>query len=232
MRHFIFIILAGTIFSLAVNAQELKRTEPDLSDYIPLLNAAGYEVFTFDLSSLKDETYNIEFIIREYSKGALVKDPSEDGPRFYINNRRMLSDFPEETQKEILSSKGPFYDLDKGILTLAEKLSIGFTPSADSLKRVTITLENMAALGQLLSLKPLTVPQYEGKYLYEYRPFKVGALQLGDFTPLVLVGSFWYDEEAQLVRFCGENELAADLSSEMLSLIPHYYVIGMRVTKK
>ena len=72
MKHFIFVLLTGIIFCFQANAQEVKRTEPDISDYIPLLNAAGYDVYTFDISSLKDETYNIELIVREYVDGAMV----------------------------------------------------------------------------------------------------------------------------------------------------------------
>jgi len=230
MKRFFFILLTGALFSLHVNAQELKRTQPDISDYIPLLNAAGYEVFTFDLSSLKDDTYNIEFVIREYVDGVLVSGSPENDFRYFTRNRRMLSDFPEEVQKEIISD-GHVYDLDKGILSLGKKLSIGFTPSVDSLKSVSIRLENMAELRQLLPLKPLTVSPFEGQYSYGSRPFKVGAIELGEFTPLVLVGSYWYDEEAQVVRFCGEDEIAADLSTKMLSKIPHYYLLGITVTK-
>ena len=230
MKRFFFILLTGAIFSLHVNAQELKRTQPDISDYIPLLNAAGYEVFTFDLSSLKDDTYNIEFVIREYVDGVLVSGSPENDFRYYTRNRRMLSDFPEEVQKEIISD-GHVYDLDKGILSLGKKLSIGFTPSADSLKNVSILLENMAELRRALPMKPLTVSPFEGQYSYGSRPFSVGAIELGEFTPLVMFGSYWYDEEAQVVRFCGEDEIAADFSTKMLSKIPHYYVLGITVTK-
>jgi hypothetical protein len=230
MKRFIFLILTGTILGLHVHAQELKRTQPDFSDYIPLLNAAGYEVFTFDLSSLKDDTYNIEFVIREYADGVLVSGSPENDFRYFTRNRRMLSDFPEEVQKEIIS-EGHVYDLEKGILALGEKLSIGFTPSADSLKNVSILLENMAELRRALPLKPLTVSPFEGQYSYGTRPFEVGAIELGEFTPLVMFGSYWYDDEAQVVRFCGEDEIAADLSTKMLSKIPHYYVLGITVTK-
>ena len=231
MKHFIFIILTGTFFCFNASAQEIKRTEPDLSDYIPLLNAAGYEVFTFDIASLKDETYNIQFTIREYTEGTLVYDSSKSDFVFSITNREMISGFPEESQKKILS-EGLAYDLAKGIYTLGEKISIGFTPSADSLKTVTMSIENMGSLKRPLPLKPLNVSKWKDKFMYGYRPFKVSDIQLGCFTPLLMVGSFWYDNKFDIVRFCGERELSADLSSEMLSMIPHYYVIGIIVTKK
>ena len=232
MKHSIFVILSGIIFSFSVHAQEVKRTEPDLSDYIPLLNAAGYEVFTFDISSLRDETYNIELIVQEYVNGSLVENAPTVGPlRFFLRNRRMLSDFPEEYHQEIIA-EGPIYDLEKGICTLGEKVSVGFSPSADSLKIATMMVENIGALKKSLSLKPLEVSPGKSEYMYDYRPFKVGKIQLGDFIPLVMLGSYWYDDEDQVFRCCGESELEPDLSSKMLSLIPHYYVLGMSVTKR
>ena len=225
-------MLTGILLCFQTNAQELKRTEPDLSDYIPLLNAAGYEVFTFDISSMNEETYNIEFIIREYTEGTLVEDPSDgERPRFFLRNRRMLSDFPKEYWDEIIA-QGPIYDLDKGICTLGEKISIGFSPSADSLKTVTMMVENIGALKKSLALKPQTVSPGKEEYMYDYFPFKVDKIQLGEFIPLVMLGSYWFDEEAGFFRFCGEDELEADLSSKILSLVPHYYVFGMSVTKR
>ena len=68
--------------------------------------------------------------------------------------------------------------------------------------------------------------------MYDYFPFKVDKIQLGEFIPLVMLGSYWFDEEAGFFRFCGEDELEADLSSKILSLVPHYYVFGMSVTKR
>ena len=56
----------------------------------------------------------------------------------------MLSDFPEEYWDEILA-EGPIYDRDKGILTLSEKISVGFAPAADSLKTMNMLLENIAS---------------------------------------------------------------------------------------
>lgn len=225
-------MLTGALLCFHANAQELKRTEPDLSDYIPLLNAAGYEVFTFDISSMNEETYNIEFIIREYAGGTLVEDPSNDElPRFFLRNRRMLSDFPEEYWNEIIA-QGPIYDLDKGILTLGEKITIGFSPLADSLKTVTMMVENIGALKKPLALKSQTVSPGKEEYMYDYFPFKVDKIQLGEFIPLVMLGSYWFDEEAGYFRFCGEDELEADLSSKILSKVPHYYVFGMSVTKR
>ena len=96
---------------------------------------------------------------------------------------------------------------------------------------MNMLLENIAALKRLLPLKSQTNSLGKEEYMYDYRPFKVGALQLGEFTPLVALGSYWYDERYDLYRFCGEGELDPDLSVGMLVSSPHYYVLGIIVTK-
>ena len=93
-------------------------------------------------------------------------------------------------------------------------------------------VENIGALKKSLALKPQTVSPGKEEYMYDYFPFKVDKIQLGEFIPLVMLGSYWFDEEAGFFRFCGEDELEADLSSKILSLVPHYYVFGMSVTKR
>lgn len=42
----------------------------------------------------------------------------------------------------------------------------------------------------------------------------------------------WFDAEHNLFRFCGENEIAPDLSGEIVGNIPHFYVIGIEFTPK
>ena len=190
MKRPLIAILTGLLLCMNVSAQELKKATADFSDYISLLKKSGYEIYSFDISSLKDETYLISFMVKEYSNGELVKDKNKGGA-FLISNRDMIEDFPEESQKRILS-EGTAYDTEKGIYA----------------------------------------PGYEGRYMYDIRPFQLGNIQIGGFTPLLLFGSYWYDEQKQVVRFCGENAFSPDMASPTLKLIPHYYVIGVYVMKK
>ena len=48
----------------------------------------------------------------------------------------------------------------------------------------------------------------------------------------MLVGSFWWDPEFEVFRFCGDNVIEPDLSSGIIKNTPHYYVIGMVATKQ
>ena len=76
-RSKILIIITASALLLAgtpAKAQDIKSMEPEMSDYIALLNAAGYEVFNFDISSLKYDTYSIQFIIQEFVDGKMISD--------------------------------------------------------------------------------------------------------------------------------------------------------------
>lgn len=51
----------------SVSAQSLKKQEAIMEDYLPLLNATGYKVYTFDISEFKDDSYLIHFKVKEYT---------------------------------------------------------------------------------------------------------------------------------------------------------------------
>ena len=69
MKRPLIAILTGLLLCMNVNAQELKKATTDFSDYISLLKKSGYDIYSFDISSLKEETYLISFMVKEYSNG-------------------------------------------------------------------------------------------------------------------------------------------------------------------
>ena len=188
-------LLAGVFICASVSAQELKRVEHKT----PLLKTEGEEVFSFEVTSLKEDTYKILFEVKESGK--------ED------RAGRVVSSV-ESMKRNKLS-----------------EITIGFPPTADSLKTVTFFVDNAEIATQSLALKPLEGPRQRFTYYYNLRPFKVGTFRLGVFTPLVLAGSFWFDGRAGVYRFCSEREFPADMSSASLKYIPHYYVIGITIYK-
>jgi len=200
-------------------------------DFISLLEASGYEAFPFDITSLSDGQYYITFNIKEYKDGNKVHDDILGGYNTYTN-MRLLSDFPNESQENLKTEK--MDDPERGIFRMAKKLMIGFTPSVnDTIRPVMLEVENMASRNVQLLMHPQYVnnDSVNGKKLYMYltRPFKTGEFAIGKFIPLVLFGSAWYDEDWNIHRFCGENEIDPDMSSEILQFIPHYYVIGIEI---
>ena len=197
--RYIYLLLAGLLACANVGAQELKRMEPELSDYLPLLKRAGYEAFSFDITSLKGESYDILFTTKEYEKGEFKRDVP---PSILFPSERI-----------------PSYD----------KLTIGFSPAVDSLRMVTLSIDGMSSMRELV-LRPAEGQEMSGKYFYETRPFEVGAFQPDVFIPLLLIGSYWFDSGGY--RFCGEAEFPADMSSKTLEHLPHYYVIGITLKKQ
>ena len=132
---------------------------------------------------------------------------------------------------------------------MAKNLSIGFSPrqsvQSDSMVTVYVRPDSRNGLARDLVLKP--VPDApETFYLYEKVPIRVSALRPNTFIPLALYGSFWWDSNYKICRFCGEKELfwwdsnykicrfcgekelteENIMESEYFNHSPHYYVIG------
>lgn len=84
----------------------------------------------------------------------------------------------------------------------------------------------------MLKLQPVFAPEMPTKqaYRYESRPFElVAPVETGKVIPLVLFGSYWYEQETGVSRFCGEKVINPDLSSDIIKSIPHFYVLGIRI---
>ena len=116
-------------------------------------------------------------------------------------------------------------------LKMAKTLSIGFSPrqsvQSDSMVTVSVHPEHQNGLARDLVLK--SVPNApETFYLYEKVPIRVSALRPNTFIPLALYGSFWWDSNYKICRFCGEKELTEEniKESDYFKHSPHYYIIG------
>ena len=116
---------------------------------------------------------------------------------------------------------------------LGEKLVIGFAPSSnDSTYVYSFQSVGGGGFNATLKLKPVFAPEMPTKqaYRYESRPFElVAPVEMGKFIPLVLFGSYWYEQETGVSRFCGEKQINPDLSSDIIKSIPHFYVFGIRI---
>lgn len=227
MRHLLSLLAAAAIGSGYMTAQTIKPMEASVEDYLPLLESAGYMTFPFDLSALSDKRYTITVNIREYENGEIKSANALPWEPTY-SNMQLISDFDKEQQA--LIAREVMADPDRGIYSLAEKINIGFHPIADSLQTVFLDIQNMGSMSKKLKLKAVTSHNIE-QYVYGYRPFRMpDTIKAGEFIPLVLAGSYWYDKDHNVTRFCGDNMIEPDLSSEIVSYIPHFYVIGIKIT--
>lgn len=227
--NYIFVLLSLCMVT-SVSAQSVKPQEATMNDYLPLLQASGYQVYSFDISEFLDDTYHFTFKIKEYVNREEV---NSDQRNSVFPNRRMVAEFPEDSQKRILE-KGMADDSEKGVYKLAKKLTIGFMPSkVDSTQSLRINMENMGESGRLLKLKPLKSPDSDKLfYHYESRPFTLEKFEEGKFIPLVFFASYWLDEKFGFFRFCGAMKVSPTLESEYVEETPHFYVIGVEINKK
>ena len=116
---------------------------------------------------------------------------------------------------------------------IGEKLVIGFAPSGnDSTYVYSFQSVGGGGFNATLKLQPVFAPEMPTKqaYRYESRPFElVAPVETGKVIPLVLFGSYWYEEETGVSRFCGDKLIKSDLSSDLIKSIPHFYVLGIRI---
>lgn len=116
---------------------------------------------------------------------------------------------------------------------IGDRLVIGFAPSSnDSTYVYSFQSVGGGGFNATLKLQPVFAPEMPAKqaYRYESRPFElVPPFEKGKFIPLVLYGSYWYEPETGVSRFCGESVIKPDLSSDIVKSIPHFYVLGIKI---
>lgn len=224
----IVLVCMMTISVAMSSAAEIKPQKATFDDYIPLLESAGYHVYSFDIKSMTDRQYNMTFSIREYEGDSLVNKNILFFP-VSTKNMTLLSDFSEEDQAKIRQKE--MYDSSRKIHSCAEKIVVGTYAKNDSTTKLIIDVDNMMKFDWDLNLKPQVNPTIgENQYLYLPKPFKTGDIKLDEFIPLVFYGSFWYDPDFNVFRFCGDYELNPDMSNQLIKDVPHSYVVGLTIS--
>ena len=217
----ISILLA--LSAVAGRGQTIKRVTATPEDFMEHMAMYGYEVFTYDISSLRDSVSGFTIVIREYNQQGMIDEKKLYGFR----TKTMISDFNEQDQKSIYEEKDGD-DMERGIYRLSKSLSIGFSPiQSDSIETITLRSSRNDASPWKLILKPIPgAPQTV--YRYQKAPYQPNSFSLDTFIPLVFYGSFWWDEQAKGWRFCGETELTEKKAktSDYFKYCPHYYIIG------
>ena len=116
---------------------------------------------------------------------------------------------------------------------IGEKLVIGLAPSSnDSTYVYSYQSVGGGGFNATLKLQPVFAPEMPTKqaYRYESRPFElVAPVETRKCIPLVLFGSYWYEQETGVSRFCGDKLIKPDLSSDIIKSIPHFYVLGIKI---
>ncbi len=226
----IFIISCMLVLSCAAFGQQIKHKNVELDDFITLLGASGYELFSFDVTEMLNERYDIVFIKKEFLAGKEI----ESSNLTMVSNKNFLTGFPESQWQKIIE-EGRLIDSKTQAIEHVEKFNLGFYPSGnDSTKLMQINVPDVMIKHRItFKLKGHTVKGSDKLFFsYHTRPFKINGFKEDEFIPLILLGSSWYDERFNVYRFCGEREIEPDMSSEMLKDVPHHYVIGVKFVKK
>ena len=221
MNKKIIITALLALVAMVGQGQEIKRVTASPEDFMEHMALCGYEVFTYDISSLRDSVSGFTLVVREYDKTGMINE--EEASHF--RTRMMIPDFSEEDQKEIYDTKDAD-DLERGIFRLSKKITIGFSPvQSDSIEKVTIQSSRIQSMRLKLIQKP--IPEMS-EPTYEYRavPYQPSTISLNKFTPLVLYCSYWWDNG--VYRCCGDAELTEEKEKEsnFFKYCPHYYIIG------
>ena len=226
----IFIISCMVVLSYTALSQQIIKKNAELGDFVTLLGAAGYEIFSYDISEMLNERYDIVVVKKEFSAGKEI----ESSNLIRVSNKRILTEFPESQWQKIID-EGRIIDTKTQAIAHAEKISFGFYPSGnDSTKHMQIDVpEFMRSTKIIFKLRGLTQKESDKLlFFYHTRPFKMTAFKEDEFIPLILLGSGWYDERFNVFRFCGEREIEPDMSSEILKDVPHHYIVGVKFVKK
>lgn len=131
-----------------------------------------------------------------------------------------------------LVSETESYEVESSLYKNPQKLTLGFSPKSDSMRNVRLYVDDVRVAAKTLTLKPMTAPKYEGEVMYDLLEFELTQIKVNAVTPLILLGSYWYDEHFKTVRFYGDEERTIEMSSPIMKLIPHCYILGIKVEQQ
>ena len=109
----ITILLA--IVAMTGQAQEIKKVAATPEDFMEHMALCGYEVFTFDISSLRDSVSGFTIVIREYNQQGMIDEKKLYGFR----TKTMISDSPVQSDSiETITLRSSRNDASPWKLTL------------------------------------------------------------------------------------------------------------------
>jgi hypothetical protein len=97
-KSILSIILA--VAALTATAQEIKMNETSINDYLPLLKAKGYSVFSFDTKEFKDAL--VEPVIMEYVKGEEPRNALEISWTVSMGEKLLIGFAPSDNDSTVI----------------------------------------------------------------------------------------------------------------------------------
>ena len=158
------ITLAMLVISYTVFGQQIKNKNVEFDDLISLLGAAGYELFSYDISEMLNERYDIVVVKKEFSAGKEIASSNLT----MLPNKRLLTDFPESSRQQFIDA-GRVIDPITQAVELVEKISFGLYPSGnDSTKRIQVSVGGRTLSSSSLKLRGLVQKDSDKLFFLHY----------------------------------------------------------------
>lgn len=202
-----FLFVTGCCITVVGQADKKSDSDPknqvSQEDLKQILETLNIDFFKYNVDIPKNKKYSFLLYRQEYEKRKLLKE--ED-----ILSMSLI----ETVEGDTIGRKTPAY------------IKI-YTRNLDKEYFVNIyTSVNRT----YFSLKIDTIY----KNPHGCKPFKpISNITNDSIMPLLLIGSFWGanspDGKISFQRFCFEKELETDLSNKAFDIMPHYFIIGLKV---
>lgn len=211
--------------AMSQESHKVVKVEPQLSDIYNILNLMDINLFRFDLNSFLDKKYTVSVYVDEYEDNKKTQRLST----FNLgDNMISLDKVPEEYRdtfrilKQVPEGKNEWDNI--------KELSIYIRKTNDSTSVFTMDVPDATRMSQPVKLRPVGELK---TYFYQTIPFTFKKVNEEDNLeiPLLLYGSGWQDTEHNVIRFCGENEISPDMKAEILTDIPHHYILGIELKR-
>lgn len=219
------VCLSGLFTAKSQEISKVVNVDPQLSDICNILNIMDINLFRFDLSSFLNDKYEMRVYIDEYKNNKKVKR----NRAFALgNNIKSLDEIPEKHRddfrvlKQIPEGKNEWNNI--------KELSVYMRKTNDSTSVFTIDIPEVMRMNQPVELHP--VGEFK-TYFYQARPFAYQETGKKEHVeiPLILYGSGWHDDTHNVIRFCGEKEIDTEMKADILTSIPHHYILGLELKK-
>ena len=211
MKRILVSALLCTSLFAAAQAQTthtVKLVDTQLQDVLNVLEDMDIYIHRFDVSQFLDATYHVEIYVEEYK-----------------NNQKTGKVHHFDLGKNIPAGKKEWNNIKEISIYIRKE------ERTDTTAAIRISSPNVGIQGF-----PFTLYPADGKKFISYhtRPFAARAVQTADEMkiPLLLYGSVWAEPGTTFFRFCGENEIGPEMKAEILTHIPHHYVIGLQLKKE
>lgn len=222
MKYFIFLFCLIICFNISGFAQQIKKDRrPQIQkedglnmynshkindlDLIQALDFAGIGIHKFNLGTF-DKKYNFLVTIKEYKNQEI------------INTDTLLKD----------NNEYAYYKRGKEdyFIDYIDQIKI-FTRKEE--EKLTLRLHTY----NIKKTKEIHYDKTTENQYFRIREYVDVDWRLNTEIPLMIYASSWYDEHVDSQRFCGVVNLSknGEMTEELLSNSPHYFVVNYKVTE-